>query len=114
MYKYLVLVLLIIIIMPFLSGIITGIALGFVGASFPLIIPMFQTPDLIEYLSSAMLAYTFGYIGMMLSPVHLCLIVTKDYYKASLFKSYRVIIKPAITVMLTAFLLFFLIRAFFL
>ena len=35
-------VVLIIIIMPFISGLITGLALGFVGASFPLIIPMFQ------------------------------------------------------------------------
>jgi hypothetical protein len=100
--------------MPFLSGFITGIALGFVGASFPLIIPMFQTPDLIDYLSSAMLAYTFGYIGMILSPVHLCLLVTKDYYKASLLKSYLVIVKPSITVMFTAFIMFFLIRTFFL
>ena len=106
-------ILLIIIMMPFLSGIITGIALGFVGASFPLIIPMFQTPDLFEYLSSAMLAYTFGYMGMILSPVHLCLLVTKDYFKANLLKSYLVIIKPALTVMLTAVVLFILIRILF-
>jgi len=29
-------------IMPFVSGLITGIAIGFVGTSFPLVIPLFQ------------------------------------------------------------------------
>ena len=37
----------------------------------------------------------------MLSPVHICLLVTKDYFKASLAASYRHIYKPALTVMLT-------------
>ena len=35
-------VIFLIIIMPFLSGFILGIAIGFVGASFPLIIPLFS------------------------------------------------------------------------
>jgi hypothetical protein len=38
---------------------------------------------------------------MMLSPVHICLLVTKDYFKASLAASYRHIYKPAAAVMLT-------------
>jgi integral membrane protein (TIGR00529 family) len=103
---------LVIMIMPFLSGLITGIALGFVGTSFPLIIPMFPNASLFGYLTFAALAYTFGYMGMMLSPVHLCLLVTKDYYKASLLKSYRLLIMPAVTVMLTALALFSIIRLF--
>jgi len=89
----------IILVMPFLSGLITGIAIGFVGASFPLIVPMFQTPNMCDYLSYAVLAYTFGYMGMMLSPVHVCFLVTKDYFKASLLNSYPYIIKPALMVM---------------
>lgn len=101
---------LLILIMPLLSGFILGIAIGFVGASFPLIIPLFHTYNLLEYLSFAGLAYTFGYMGMMLSPVHLCLLVTKDYFKAGLLRSYRYIIKPALTVMTIAVVLFIIIR----
>ncbi|MBN1849216.1 MAG: DUF401 family protein [Deltaproteobacteria bacterium] len=92
-------IILIIVVMPFISGLITGIAMGFVGASFPLIVPMFQTPDMWNYLSYAVLAYTFGYMGMMLSPIHVCFLVTKDYFKASLFGSYPYIIKSALIVM---------------
>jgi integral membrane protein (TIGR00529 family) len=110
--SYRIPVILLILIMPFLSGLILGIAIGFVGASFPLIIPLFQTGNLMDYLTYAGLAYTFGYMGMMLSPVHLCFLVTKDYFKAGLLGSYRYLIKPALTVMSTAVVLFIFIGIF--
>jgi hypothetical protein len=49
----------------------------------------------------ASLAYVSGYVGMMLSPVHICLLVTKDYFKASLAASYLHIYKPAAAVLVT-------------
>jgi len=104
-------VLLVIMIMPFLSGFITGVAMGFVGASFPLIIPLFHTTQTYDYMALAALAYTFGYMGMMLSPVHLCLLVSKDYYKASLIKSYRHLLPPVIMVLIGVVVLFFGVKA---
>ena len=91
-------VLLIIMIMPFVSGMITGIAIGFVGTSFPLVIPLFQVLPTYDPLALAAVAYTFGFMGMMLSPVHLCFLVSKDYYKAGLLKSYRYLALPTLTV----------------
>jgi integral membrane protein (TIGR00529 family) len=105
-------VLLVIMILPFLSGFITGVAMGFVGASFPLIIPLFHTTQTFDYMALAALAYTFGYMGMMLSPVHLCLLVSKDYYKASLTKSYRYLLPPVIMVLTGVVILFFGTKAF--
>jgi len=67
---------------------------------------MFPTTDLFTYLSWAALAYTYGYMGMMLSPVHLCLLVTKDYFKAGLARSYQYLFLPMLAVILTALLLF--------
>ncbi|MGM0402269.1 MAG: DUF401 family protein [Thermodesulfobacteriota bacterium] len=100
----------IILLMPFLSGLVTGIAIGFVGTSFPLIIPLFPDGSPVEYLSYACLAYTFGYMGMMLSPVHLCFLVTKDYFRASLFRSYRPLALPVITVLGSGWIYFLLLR----
>ncbi len=97
---------LLIIIMPFFSGFILGIAVGFVGASFPLIIPLFPVHDTYTYLSYAALAYTFGYMGMMLSPVHLCFLVTRDFFKAGIGGSYGYIIKTAVAVLVSATVLF--------
>jgi integral membrane protein (TIGR00529 family) len=108
--RYHVPLLLVIAMMPFLSGLITGIAVGFVGVSFPLVIPMFPASPVSDYLFYAGLAYTFGYMGMMLSPVHLCFLVTKDYYKASLLKSYRRLLWPALFVMVTVLAVFALVR----
>jgi integral membrane protein (TIGR00529 family) len=108
--RYHVPLLLVIAVMPFLSGLITGIAVGFVGVSFPLVIPMFPASPVSDYLFYAALAYTFGYMGMMLSPVHLCFLVTKDYYKASLLKSYRRLLWPALFVMITVLALFTITR----
>jgi integral membrane protein (TIGR00529 family) len=99
--------LLLILIMPFFSGFILGIAVGFVGASFPLIIPLIPAHDTYTYLSYAALAYAFGYMGMMLSPVHLCFLVTRGYFKAGIGGSYNYVIKTSITVLASAVLLFF-------
>jgi uncharacterized protein len=99
-------------LIPFLSGLLTGIAVGFVGLSFPLVVPMFPTNSFFEYMSCAALAYTFGYMGMMLSPVHLCFLVTKDYYKANLLKCYRHLLLPAFTVMATVIFMFIVLRTF--
>jgi len=98
-------------IMPFLSGLITGIGIGFVGTSFPLIIPLFPVYPLFNFLSYAALAFVFGFMGMMLSPVHLCFLVTKDYFKANLLGSYRLIIYPTLSVLITAVVFFAISRA---
>jgi uncharacterized protein len=98
--------LLVIALMPFLSGFITGLAVGFVGLSFPLVIPMFPANPLFDYMACAALAYTFGYMGMMLSPVHLCFLVTKDFYRAGLLKSYPRLILSALSVMAAVLILF--------
>lgn len=79
---------LLIIILPFISGFATGIAVGFVGASFPIIISILgQEPALKDLLSAVVLAYACGHIGQLLSPVHVCNIVSNKYFKTDLLKS---------------------------
>jgi integral membrane protein (TIGR00529 family) len=101
MVRYRIPFLMVVMGMPFISGLITGITIGFVGATFPLLVPLFAGLSPLDFLLHASLAYVSGYVGMMLSPVHICLLVTKDYFKASLAASYRHIYKPAIAVMVT-------------
>lgn len=84
---------LIIAILPFIAGLVTGIAIGFVGASFPLVVALI--PEGQPVIPAALLAFGFGYMGMMLSPVHLCLLVTKEYFGADLFLGYGHLWKPA-------------------
>jgi hypothetical protein len=83
---------LIISVLPFIAGLVTGIAFAFVGASFPLVVAL--VPDAHSPVPYAVLAYGFGYMGMMLSPIHLCLLVTNEYFCADLATGYRYLWKP--------------------
>ncbi len=100
----------IIMLLPFISGVTTGVAVGFVGASFPIVVQLLGTnPAGNELLAYAVLAYGFGYIGMMLSPVHVCLIVTNDYFKTSLPQNLFHLLKPASVVLIGTVALFFIL-----
>ena len=96
--------------LPFLAGLITGVAVGFVGASLPLVVGLITPESGLTPVATLVLSYGCGYMGMMLSPVHVCFLVTKDYYRASLFRSYLLLLKPAVAVMAGATVLFFLSR----
>lgn len=99
--------LLMIMFLPFLSGLITGIAVGFVGVSFPLVISLLPgAPETcLQYL---VLAYGCGYLGVLVSPVHICLILTRDYFKVSLLQIYRLILLPLLLLFGGLIILFFL------
>ncbi|MDY6973511.1 MAG: DUF401 family protein [Thermodesulfobacteriota bacterium] len=100
--------------LPFIAGLVTGIAIGFVGISYPLIIALLHgQANSDEILVYSVLAYGFGYMGMMMSPVHLCFLVTKDYFHADLLGSYKLLIKPMIFTLIWTILLFVTGRIFF-
>ncbi|MEN6321437.1 MAG: DUF401 family protein [Syntrophaceae bacterium] len=96
----------VIMLIPFISGMATGVAFGFVGASFPIVFALVG-PELTPALSAATtaFAYTFGYMGMMLSPVHACFVVTAEYFGTRIFSAYRYILGPVIVVLLTSIVL---------
>lgn len=86
--------------LPFLVGLVTGITVAFVGTTFPLLLPLMGAPDL--DLGLLAFAYAAGFAGVMFSPVHLCLILTKDYFKADLSPIYRTMLIPEGMVMVVA------------
>ena len=97
--------------LPFMAGLVTGIALGFTGVAFPLVVGLMAAEGSgLTPLSTLVLAYGFGYMGMMLSPVHLCLLVTRDYFGSSLKGIYLNILPCVISVMSLSLLLYALFR----
>lgn len=98
----------IIALLPLIAGLVTGIAVGFVGTSFPLVVTLLPAGH--SPFPYAVLAYGFGYMGMMLSPVHLCLIVTKEYFAADLLAGYRYLWKPTVVGLIWTLALFFIYR----
>jgi len=85
------------ILIPLSIGIITGITIGPMGIGFPILIPLFQDdPNFLNYM---MLAFASGVAGDLLSPFHLCLILTKDYFGADLKGVYRLLWFPVICIL---------------
>jgi len=92
--------LLVICLIPMMLGLITGVTLAFIAVSFPLLLPLMGGADVNMRL--VMLAYAAGFVGCLLSPVHLCLVLSRQYFKADLAKSYRLLLLPCLTVMAVA------------
>lgn len=65
-------------------GILTGSPQGIVAITFPIVAVL--APGSVN---TATTAYVMGIAGSMLSPAHLCLIVTGEYFKGDIFKSLR-------------------------
>jgi hypothetical protein len=93
----------IILLRPCIAGAVTGIAFGFVGASFPLVFALLgPQPPTNQVIATTVLAYGAGYAGMLLSPVHICFVVTNEYFKTRLFHAYPWIIGPVATLLASA------------
>ncbi len=91
---------LIIAFLPFLAGLVTGIAIGFAGAAFPIVVGFISAGEIsMQPMAALVLAFSMGYAGMMLSPVHLCFLLTVDYFSASFIKVYAYILPCALSVM---------------
>jgi integral membrane protein (TIGR00529 family) len=94
----------IIALLPFTVGLIAGIAIAFVGSTFPILIPMAnsmgETQHMLAYI---MLAMVCGFAGVLLSPLHLCLVLSNEYFQTRLSSVYRHLWFPCIALVLSAF-----------
>ena len=85
---------------PYAVGVLTGVTSAYIGVGFPIILPLLGSESL-SFNAGMLLAFAGGFMGVMSSPVHLCLVLTSEYFKASLFLSLR---KIAIPIALTSFI----------
>ncbi|MDI6744503.1 MAG: DUF401 family protein [Thermodesulfovibrionales bacterium] len=85
-------------LLPFVSGLLTGVTVGFVGSTFPLILSIAgeSSAGIISF------AFASGFFGVLLSPVHICLVLTREYFKADMWGVYKKIIPAASIVFLVA------------
>lgn len=101
-------VLAVVMLLPLVSGLATGLSMGFVGASFPIVMSL-AGPDLGSRMGIAVLAYGFGFVGQLLSPVHVCLVVTSEYFKTQLLANVVAMLKPVAVVLAGSLLMYFIL-----
>ncbi len=86
--------------LPFVCGFTMGSTVGMVGASFPLALSLLgPQPALGRLLATTVLAYGFGYMGELLSPVHVCLVLGAQYFQTRLLRSLLSLV-PAVLLVL--------------
>jgi len=88
---------------PFLVGILTGFSSAAIGIGFPVLLPFIIQGNV--NLNYAMFAFVGSFVGVMFSPTHLCLVVTRDYFKADLGKIYKMLALPLLIIILSALIL---------
>jgi integral membrane protein (TIGR00529 family) len=97
--------------LPFLAGLVTGIAIGFAGTAFPIVVGFVNADPSLQQIGALVLAFSMGYAGMMLSPVHLCFLLTIDYFSASFIKVYRYLLPCVFSIMLLGIFMYIILGA---
>jgi integral membrane protein (TIGR00529 family) len=98
-------------LLPFLVGSVAGITIAFVGTTFPILISLIrvfnQQSLMLPYL---MLALSSGFVGVLISPLHLCLLLSNEYFKTTLMPVYRLMRVPLVALLTAAIAYFGLLR----
>lgn len=99
------------IFLPFICGLLTGLMLGYVGTSFPILIGVAAHAGLSfqEAMPLYVLALAAGNCGQMLSPLHVCLVVSCEYFKVGLGPIVRYVALPTLVQFCGSLIWFFIL-----
>jgi len=83
------------IIFPLMTGLLTGMPSAFVGITYPILVPVFNLGGSL-HLGAVMLAFVAGHIGAMLSPLHLCFVLTVEYFQTEILPFWTRLLFPQV------------------
>ncbi len=87
-------------VVPLIVGLLTGTAAATLALSVPLVAPLLDGGGL-SSMGVGLWLFVAGFSGVLLSPLHLCLALTKDYFDASWGGLYRRIV-PSVALVVVA------------
>lgn len=100
------------VILPLIVGLVSGLPIAFVGTCFPILISMLSASGLLHLKQAwILLAFVSGFVGSLLAPTHLCLILSNEYFHAPWPKVYWYLLVPCISLLAGGVAYFFLLRA---
>lgn len=86
---------LIVLVLPLLVGMSGGIVIAFVGSVLPILVPLIRSLGETQFMPAyVMLILVSGFIGVMLSPMHLCFLLSNEYFGVTLRSVYRYLWQP--------------------
>ena len=87
-------VVLFIFLVSFTVAFLTGVNTAYIAIAFPVLLPLIQ--HLPNYFYLSLYIYVIGFAGILVSPLHLCLVLTNEYFGASLLDVYRYMAIPVL------------------
>lgn len=98
--------------LPFLVGMVAGINVAFVGATFPLLLGLLHGLGLGHQILPYLVLATFaGFTGVMISPIHICFVLTCNYFGTGIARAWRRIVAPCCCFLAVGAGYFFLLLA---
>ncbi len=86
---------------PMMVGLLTGVAAATLAISVPLVLPLLAGYGL-DSATAGLWLFAGGFSGILLSPMHLCLALTREYFGAQWSQLYRAIVPSVGLVAATA------------
>ncbi len=94
--------------LPFFVGLVSGITVAFVGATFPLLLGLLGTLGMQDQtIPYVVLALFSGLAGVMISPIHICFILTCEYFGCDLGRTWRKLVWPSLIFFASGVAVFF-------
>jgi integral membrane protein (TIGR00529 family) len=91
----------------FTMGFLTGVNMAYIAIAYPILFPLIEHLPNFVYLS--LYIYVIGFAGILLSPLHLCLVLTNEYFHSSLYRVYKYMAFPVGTMVVVATVLVLLL-----
>ena len=98
------------VVLPFLVGLLSGVVIAFVGTALPILIPLINALGEAHLIPAyVMLVLACGYTGVLLSPLHLCLLISSEYFSAPMGSLYRLLWLPCLFLIGSSILYFWIL-----
>lgn len=94
---------------PMLVGLISGITIAFVGATFPLILGIVDQLGIQANAPYVVLGLFSGLAGVMVSPIHICFILTCEFFHTNLARVWPRLFLPCLILFLCGLGYFFIL-----
>jgi integral membrane protein (TIGR00529 family) len=91
---------------PMVAGLLTGLLAAAFAIGLPIVLPLLGVDPIAS--GYGLVAYAGGFAGLMLSPLHLCLALTRVYFKAEWGGVYRRLVPAVLLLVIAAAITFWL------
>ena len=86
--------------LSFIVGLLTAHNLAAVGILYPILSPFIDSVALVSLL------YISSFMGYLISPIHPCVVLTYDYFKPKFTSLYKLMLPPAILIVIIATIIY--------